>query len=474
MRNSIKRAEKSLVIVGLTLTFLGFLGNKWVISRILVPDGDIESTPVSIAIILFQLALISLGLLIILFRAWPITPYLADLLIGLLLALLCTLGLDRGLGWLGYPAKYIPPLAHPPNFQQHFQNLEFAYEVKTNSQGIRYREVPLEKPDTTTRVVVVGDSFTEGVGVEAEQTFTSLLEKRFSSPEKPVEFINCGLAATWPMQYARILFHLCLNYEPDAVLIALYANDVTETVPSAEPDHIDAINVKLGLERVLHALWPRIYTIFETLSIRNEAGPPPTAGQTIDMISIISQEARQREIPEAEITAWAQRLPPELVAAVNRGAFNGQLLSAGLLRPGYWVDSLDIPTAEAEAQYQVMRSILDEMIRRLQARQIAVGVIFIPSAFQYDPDYGHIWQLAGVQTRSEWATGQTALERRLDRWAGERELLFLNLTPAYQALAREEPDRQLHYPMDGHWTPQGHAVAAAQIAAWLESWMPPW
>lgn len=463
--------EKTLTIIGIALIGLGILANKWLFSLLLAPDGDIVSLSVNLVITIIQLIVIGLGLLIIYYRKLTVIRYLADGLVGLLLAIGCSLILDRGLHLIGYPAKYRPQLAHPAHYSGTVHNLEFTYQFRTNSQGLRYAEVPLEKPASTTRFVVVGDSFTEGMGVEAHQTFSSLLEQQLSSDAQRVEFINCGLAGTGPMHYARILFHICLNYEPDAVLIALYANDVVETVPSAEPSHIDAINVKTGPNRVLQALWPRIYTLVETNLVQNAA---PTSAQTYqapDLITIVGDEALQRGLSETAIKDWVRQLPPELVAAVNRDEFNGQLLSAGLLRPDYWTTSLDLTGAEAEVQYQAMRSILDEMISRLRAKNLPVGVIFIPSAFQYNPHYGQVWHQAGVEIQPEWASMETEVEQRLELWAQKQQLPYLNLTPHYRTLVKTSPDMHLHYALDGHWTSQGHTVAASRIAEWLKTWI---
>jgi lysophospholipase L1-like esterase len=463
--------DRTLRIFGVVLIGLGILTNRWLLSLLLAPDGDIVSWPVNLIIIIVQLIFISLGLIIIYYRRLAATRYLADGLIGLLVAIGCSIILDRGLALAGYPTNYIPQLTHPAHYSSTVQNLEFTYQFHTNGQGLRYGEVPLEKAASTTRFVVVGDSFTEGVGVEAHQAFSSLLEQQLSTAARPVEFINCGLAATGPMHYARILFHVCLNYEPDAVLIALYANDVVETVPSAEPSHIDAINVKTGFNRILHAAWPRFYTIVETVLVQQAAGTSPQTSHKIDLIATVEHEARRRGLSETAINDWAHSLPPELVTAVNRGEFNGQLLSAGLLRPDYWTTSLDVTGEEADVQYQVMRSILDEMITRLRARKLPVGVIFIPSAFQYSPDYGQVWRQTGTQTQPEWASTETEVERRLRLWAQHRQLPFLNLTPHYRAVVEASPDMELHYPLDGHWTPQGHMVAANQIAKWLKTWL---
>ena len=470
-----RRSNTSLLAIGWLLIALGIAANKWVIVRLFIPDGNIESATVEIAIIAVQLMIISLGVLIIILRDRSFARLIADVCIGILLTIGVIFAVDWGMQWVGFPARYIPPLAHAPNVTTTIQNLEFTYTIQTNSRGIRHGEIPRKKPPGTRRIVVVGDSFTEGMGVAVDETFVSLLESRLSTPEHPTEVINCGLSATSPMQYARILFHICLDYEPDAVIIALYANDVTETVTSAVPDHIDAVNVKYGLYRILHALWPRVYTVIETATINATTAqreyPVGSSDSVakIDMIKIVSQAAREKGIAETEIDAWRNRLPPALVEAVNCGEFNGQLLSAGLLNPMYWSDSLDINNAGAEQQYAVMISLLDETIHRLQNSGIAAGVVFIPSAFQYDASYGDIWRQSGVHTDENWATTQTELERRLANWAKMQQTPFLDLTPTFRG-AIQSSDRQLYYPLDGHWTPEGHKRAAEAIEDWIALW----
>src|SRR5262245_59596108 len=96
----------------------------------------------------------------------------------LLVTLLVTsVTLDRAMGFVAHSASTIQ-IAHPPNFKENRKTVEFAYEFRTNSMGLRYREIPLNKQsEAEIRAVVVGDSYVEGFGVADGDLFTSLLEE---------------------------------------------------------------------------------------------------------------------------------------------------------------------------------------------------------------------------------------------------------------------------------------------------------
>ena len=104
-----------------------------------------------------------------------------------------------------------------PNLDTHFKSATFS----TNSAGLRDREYKIAKLDNVFRVAVLGDSFSMPVGVEIEDAYHSILEARFNagSADDKFEFINFAVGGYTLRQYAGVLKHKALEYEPDLILI---------------------------------------------------------------------------------------------------------------------------------------------------------------------------------------------------------------------------------------------------------------
>jgi len=84
-----------------------------------------------------------------------------------------------------------------------------AYRLYTNSLGFKdgsTRTVPLVPAGR--RVILIGDSFTEGIGVPFEQTFAGLLYQAGLESAKKVEFLNAGVASYSPVIYYKKIKHL--------------------------------------------------------------------------------------------------------------------------------------------------------------------------------------------------------------------------------------------------------------------------
>ncbi|MBI4432113.1 MAG: hypothetical protein HY592_01325 [Candidatus Omnitrophica bacterium] len=385
---------------------------------------------------------------------------------GSLLSLFAAEGL---LAFMGFKDNLKMQIACVPHFHSRVDFEEYSYEFTTNSQGLRYPEIPFKKSPQERRLLLLGDSFAQGVGVSEGQSMASLLETRLSR-SGPTRVINGGLAGTGPLDYARVLKYIGLKYDPDAVLIMLYANDVSDT-----PDEVASGRSLLsfgrygmGIKPLVHRFFPRLYTLLQRVRLKagaqtgglSENIPKKWIDSTVDL-------AKSRGISEARINQWREALNPDWVETANRGRMDGWVLALGLLDPDYWANSLDIASERSQKKWDIMKGVLNDMVQECRSRQIWVGVILAPAPFQYDPSYGAVWSQAGMVINPEWVRRTTVLEKELMFWSDAQEVPYLDLTPSFRQAALEGFAGRLHYRLDHHWTAEGNVFAEALIAQWL-------
>jgi hypothetical protein len=91
------------------------------------------------------------------------------------------------------------------------------------------------------RILVLGDSFTEGAGVEEEEAYPQVLEKILRRRiARAVDVVNAGVGGWDPFQYAQYFERHGLAFEPDLVLVGFFVGNDTyserlavETLPTA-------------------------------------------------------------------------------------------------------------------------------------------------------------------------------------------------------------------------------------------------
>ena len=78
---------------------------------------------------------------------------------------------------------------HTPNQQGRFNHRDFSVDVAINSHGMRDDEYSIERTDKK-RMLVLGDSFGWGFGVEHQERFSEMLEKK----HRNWEIINASVS----------------------------------------------------------------------------------------------------------------------------------------------------------------------------------------------------------------------------------------------------------------------------------------
>jgi lysophospholipase L1-like esterase len=104
----------------------------------------------------------------------------------------------------------------------------YAVELHYNAHRCRDRD-PGPLPPGTTRIVVLGDSFTEGEGVREGDTFSRGVERSLRAEGHQVEVLNCGeRGRDFPEMYDAFV-DLTAAYEPSIVVYAMVLNDAVRS-----------------------------------------------------------------------------------------------------------------------------------------------------------------------------------------------------------------------------------------------------
>jgi hypothetical protein len=106
---------------------------------------------------------------------------------------------------------------------------EIHFTADTNEDGLRgHAPTPARQPGEA-RVLVLGDSYAFGLGVESDETFAALLETRLRA-SRPVRVLNAGVPGYGTAQELAYYEHRGERLAPDLVLLAFYQNDFEDNM----------------------------------------------------------------------------------------------------------------------------------------------------------------------------------------------------------------------------------------------------
>jgi len=128
---------------------------------------------------------------------------------------------DEVLGW-----------AHIPNQRGSFKHPDFSVEVVINSQGMRDSEYSRERTGKR-RMLVLGDSFGWGFGVDHHERFSEILEN--ARPDW--EIINASVSGYGTDQEFLFLRERGMAFNPDVVLLLFCVNDFDGNIRAEEYWH---------------------------------------------------------------------------------------------------------------------------------------------------------------------------------------------------------------------------------------------
>jgi hypothetical protein len=175
-----------------------------------------------------------------------------------------------------------------------------------NSHGIRGEEFPTTKPVGTKRILILGDSYAFGFGVDEADTISTQLQRRLQPTSPNLQVLNMGVPGYQTGQEYHRLTRDGLRFSPDIVVLVYYANDNVKAVfrwdPRLRLTYVDELPLPLGLKNlmarsILYAKATKGYTatIDDQLNSRGPMGLKhnwPTTRIRLDAIHQLCKQSK--------------------------------------------------------------------------------------------------------------------------------------------------------------------------------------
>ncbi|MGM0650065.1 MAG: SGNH/GDSL hydrolase family protein [Bacteroidota bacterium] len=107
-------------------------------------------------------------------------------------------------------------------------NQEYSFERTLNSLGYGDKEWEWEAMKDKTRVLALGDSFTEGDGAHADSTWVKFIERKINRSD--YYFMNAGICGSDPVFEFYALENTLKVYKPNIVIICINHYDIKEII----------------------------------------------------------------------------------------------------------------------------------------------------------------------------------------------------------------------------------------------------
>ena len=365
---------------------------------------------------------------------------------------------------------------HKPQAEGYYFNPAGEYNAyaRVNSAGFIDRDYTLEKPAGVYRILVVGDSFTEGLRLPMSAAFHSILEENLNNAGKKVEVINAGVAGWGTDQ--ELLFYRTIGrrYQPDMVLLAFFAGN-------------DIMNNTIALESKNFGSVHKPYFLLEEdkLTLHNQP-----VGSEPEMVGAKEEQPTPHLIPEhpplaflhpfLQHSAFYRYFIPRLRVIAPGLAL--KLAQWGIISPGSETRNAEagpdyIPIAYGvyktpltptwQEGWRITAALLSQFQQEVTTDGGVLRVVIIPDQIQVEPAaWQRMLHVYPAMQNESWDLEQP--NRMLAQILESQHTPYLDLLPLFRAW--DGPT--LFFPIDGHWNERGHQLAGEALTRWLLNEIP--
>jgi lysophospholipase L1-like esterase len=327
-------------------------------------------------------------------------------------------------------------------YQRNYGSPElFKTRFRTNSLGARDREYPTDRGGDL-RVLALGDSYTEGWGVEETDAYPKVLEREYL---RGVQVWNLGVAGYSTDQEYALLRRTLPRYEPDLILLQFFENDLRD-------------NLQATALFYPHFAKPRFVIRGGKLVLSN---PRALKNQRVeaDLAARLRRNLVLRPLNHSALFRWARftarriRLRPGLARSLR------QYHDVWMKDNSYRVRL----TPDMREAWEVTDSLLGAMQQLCREDGIPLALVYVPRGLETVPGILAAEMQKVGATDSLSAFDPSLPERTLDDVARRHGIKLVKLRDLFRALPH--PD-SLYLPIlkDGHLSVRGQALVARAVA----------
>jgi GDSL-like Lipase/Acylhydrolase family len=383
---------------------------------------------------------------------------------------------DVTLGWWSQ-SETRHRLRLAPNSELRHKSKEFDYLFHTNRLGFRGPDVPFAKPERVKRIVVLGDSFVAGYGVDDGYLMTHFMQQKFSRgvrneeypldlPQYPVEVVNVGRVGTSTIRELDIYESIGRRFHPDTVALAYYlGNDLAEVTQEQTAEELARWRPPGRLRSCAYLCFPNLYLELAMLRQSRRQLREFQSRTESEIIADIRQEAVARNTDPQSAEERYRALPAELRQDVASGDLSEQRVVDSCIEPDRLLRALDPGDADFAAAWErteVHLARLQAAVKRDGAKFV---LILIPAPVQLDRKSWDFHRRLGYEMREAWLskshTPRTAAA--LKTWAEQHGTPCLDLTDDFR-----NSDDDLYFVEDVHFNRAGNLRAATTIVKFFE------
>ncbi len=332
--------------------------------------------------------------------------------IALLVAtsIICLAITEALLRWIQYPlderSPWAPAVAtgfsYVANAHQRWTTGEYDIVFETNSVGFRDDEIG-EKEGF--RILLLGDSFASGYGVQREEQFADILEAKLQ-----VDIVNTATGG-WDLEHQYHFFKSRgKQLDADLVLYAMYlGNDIVKNGSRPQDDH----GIKPGRRRT------------------------EQPGRTSRLFLLYQQASRALKYRQTSFRREWIPWPPYLAMC-----------------------EIDLKP-QATRDYETTRAYLELLHDEVKKG----GSELLVAYFSYRTVVERAARERFLSLRPGWDLKYDLDKpvRVVEEQLNELGISYVDLNPRLEAADAESPLPPLYFFHDGHWTPRSHEIVAATL-----------